>query len=381
MRQRFVFRSQRRAGDLGDHEAGVHPAVIHQEGRQLGQVAVDQQRHAAFGQRADFGNGQGQVIGGKGHRFGVEIAAGQDVVVVAEYQRIVRNRVGFHFQHAGGVADLGQAGTHHLRLAAQAVRVLHLAAVFVRVFDFAVFQQRAVGAGGVDLAGMAAHGVDARIKRGTAALRRFHRHRAGHHGRGEQVFRRKQAFQGKGGGGLRAVQQGQAFFRGQGNRLQTSGQHGFTAMYALAVDEGFALADQHRAHVRQRGQVAGGTDRTLLRNHRVDAVVEQCHQGFDHLTADAGEATRQRVDFQCHHQTHGGIVHRRANASCVRQHDGALQQLQFVRRDAGIGQQAKAGVDAIGGAPFGQHTCHGGGSGVDAGVAAGIQLQLEAGFT
>lgn len=52
VRQRFVFARQCRAGDLGDHEAGVNAAVIDEERWQLGQMAVDQQRHAAFGQRA-----------------------------------------------------------------------------------------------------------------------------------------------------------------------------------------------------------------------------------------------------------------------------------------------------------------------------------------
>jgi hypothetical protein len=75
---------------------------------------------------------------------------------------------------------LVEAGAHHLRLAAQAVRVLHAVVVFqVRAADGAAFQQRAVGRGAIDLPRLAAHGVDARVERAVAAARGIERERAG----------------------------------------------------------------------------------------------------------------------------------------------------------------------------------------------------------
>ena len=65
------------------------------------------------------------VIGGHRHRFGMEVAAGQHVTLFGEHQRVIGDGVGFYLQHLGGTADLRQAGAHHLRLAAQGVRILH----------------------------------------------------------------------------------------------------------------------------------------------------------------------------------------------------------------------------------------------------------------
>ena len=44
---------------------------------------------------------------------------------LGEDQRVVGHRVGLAQQHQRGVAQLVEAGAHHLRLAAQAVRILH----------------------------------------------------------------------------------------------------------------------------------------------------------------------------------------------------------------------------------------------------------------
>ncbi len=119
MGQGLVLGGERRRGDLSDHEAGVDPAIVDQKRRQTGHPRVDQQRHAPLGERADFGDGQRQIIGRKGHRLGVEVTTGDDLLVIGKHQRVVGDRVGFAHQHLGRLTDLGQAGPHHLRLAAQ----------------------------------------------------------------------------------------------------------------------------------------------------------------------------------------------------------------------------------------------------------------------
>ena len=119
MGQRLVLGGERRRGDLGDHEAGIHTAVVDQEGRQARHAGIDQQRHTSLGQRADFGDGQGQVVGGEGHRLGVEVTTGEDLLILGKHQGVVGDRIGLAHQHLGGVADLGQTGPHHLGLTAQ----------------------------------------------------------------------------------------------------------------------------------------------------------------------------------------------------------------------------------------------------------------------
>ena len=77
------------------------------------------------------------------------------------------------------MAQLVEAGADDLRLAAQAVRVLDaVVALQVRAADLAAGEQRAVVARDVDLPGLAAQRVDARIERAVAAARRVDRERA-----------------------------------------------------------------------------------------------------------------------------------------------------------------------------------------------------------
>ena len=72
---------------------------------------------------------------------------------------------------AGGLAQHVEHGAHHLRLAAQAVGVLHaVVADEMRGADGAAGHQRAQRVGRVDLAAMAAQRVDARIERRVGAL-------------------------------------------------------------------------------------------------------------------------------------------------------------------------------------------------------------------
>ncbi len=213
MGQRLVLAGQCRGGHLGDHEAGVHAAIGHQERRQLRHVLVHHQRDAAFAQRADFGDGQGHVVGGHGHRFGVEVAAGNHVAFGGEHQRVVGDGVGFDRQHFGGLTELGQAGAHDLRLATQGVRVLDLLAVLVRVGDFAALaQQIAISGSRVDLAFLATGRVNAGVERRARTQYRFNGQAAQSQGTGEQVLTFEQTAQSERRGHLRAVEQRQAFF-------------------------------------------------------------------------------------------------------------------------------------------------------------------------
>ena len=102
------------------------------------------------------------------------------VVVVGEDQRIVGDAVGLGLERRGGLAQHVERRAHHLRLAAQAVGVLHaLVADEVRGADGAAGHQRAQRVGRLDLAAMAAQRVDARVERRVRAARRVGRQRAG----------------------------------------------------------------------------------------------------------------------------------------------------------------------------------------------------------
>ena len=87
-----------------------------------------------------------------------------------------------------------QNGAHHLRLAAQAVGVLHaVVADEVRRADRAAGHQPAQGIGAVDLAAMPPQRVDARIERRVGALGRLGREHARDQRGAQQIWRLRTA--------------------------------------------------------------------------------------------------------------------------------------------------------------------------------------------
>jgi hypothetical protein len=89
-----------------------------------------------------------------------------------EDERIVGDRIGFDLQRARGVAHEVEAGAHHLRLAAEAVGVLHLAAIGVEAADLAALEQALQQRRDAICPGWPRSFVEARIEGGVGALQR-----------------------------------------------------------------------------------------------------------------------------------------------------------------------------------------------------------------
>ena len=141
MRHLLVLRHQRGGGDFSDHQAGIQSRLLREECRQAeGQRRIDQQRDAALGDRADLADGDRDLVGGEGDRLRVEIAAGHHRAV-GQHQRVVGDGIRFDLQRAGRHAQQIEAGAIHLRLAADAIRVLHALVAFeMAVADFRPLQ-------------------------------------------------------------------------------------------------------------------------------------------------------------------------------------------------------------------------------------------------
>src|SRR5690242_19582298 len=102
----------------------------------------------------------------------MKVAARQRFVSLGEDERIVRDPVGLGSEGGGGVAQKIEAGAHHLRLAAQAIGVLHpLVAGQVRGANGASLKKRPQGRGDFDLPSMAPQSMDARVERRVRAAR------------------------------------------------------------------------------------------------------------------------------------------------------------------------------------------------------------------
>jgi hypothetical protein len=94
-------------------------------GRSKDKGRVDHQRDAALGDGADLGDGERDLVSGEGHRLGVKIAARDDLALGDQHQRIVGDRIGLDFQCLAGKAQQIESRAGDLRLAADAIGILH----------------------------------------------------------------------------------------------------------------------------------------------------------------------------------------------------------------------------------------------------------------
>jgi hypothetical protein len=350
MRERLVLGGERRRGHVRDHESGVEARGRGEEGRQPGDGRVDQQRDAPLGERADLGNREREVVGGERHRLGVEVAARERLPGLREHERIVGDAVRLGEQRRRGIVHHVEARAHDLRLATQAVGVLHLVvAVQVRGADLAALQQPPIGSRAFDLPRVSPQLVDALVEWRVAAHRRIDRERARHHRRGEDILGREEAVQRERGGDLRAVEEREPFLRCEREGREARGCETLRGRHhAIAVAHG-ADAHQGRGHVRERGQVARRADRALRRDARIDARVQQRHHRVDDLGPHSGETAREARHLEQHDEAHHRIVERRADADAMREDQVLLQQLELVGRDVRLRELAEAGVDAVDG--------------------------------
>ena len=181
---------------------------------------------------------------------------------------------------------------------------------------------------GFDLAGMRTQRMHLGTQGTTAPGKRVEGHRRGQIRRGNQVFHARQGQHRRRQHLRRAVVQRQAFLERQANRREADALQGFGPTDALAIDEGFATAEQDNRQVRQRCEVATGTHRALGRNHRDHVAVEQGGQGFECGYPNARVSAQQGIDADCQDRPHDIIRQRLADADRVGDQQVVLQLLE-----------------------------------------------------
>ena len=131
---------------------------------------INHQGHATLSNCADLGNGKGDLIGGKGHRFGVEVPTRNNAPVFFQDQRVIGNRIGFDLKRLPGKAQQIHGGAGDLWLATDAIGVLNAGIAFAVAFaDFRTFHQIAHCTRHIDLAGMSTKSMDFINQRGGRA--------------------------------------------------------------------------------------------------------------------------------------------------------------------------------------------------------------------
>ena len=344
----LVLGHQRRRRHLGDHIARIEPRPRGQERRQPRQCRIDQHRHPPLRDRSDFAQGNGDHVGGKGNRLGMKIPPRQRLVGVGEDQRIVRHAIGLDQQGRRRLAQQVEDRTHHLRLAAQAIGVLHPAVVDqVGGADGRSRHQPAQGIGRRNLPGMTAQRMDSRIERRVGALGGFGRQGAGQQRGGEQSLGLEQSRQRISAAELGPVEQRQPLLGTKHERCEPGIGQRPRGRHCDPPDPDLARADHRRRHMRQRGKVARRADRSLRRDDRGQLLGKHRPQQFDRRHPHPRRALRQARQFQRHHQPSNVGRHRLADPRGMAQHDVALERLQVVVADPDARQFAEAGIDSV----------------------------------
>ena len=340
----LVLADHGRGGVLRNHEAGVQSRVGHQEFGQAAQ-AHDELCHAPFGDVAQFGQGDAQVVVDQREGLAVEVAAGDDEVLIGEDGGIVRHRVDFRQQHRGRVADGILGGAVHLRHAAEGVGVLHV--LLGPGNEFAAFEQAAEVVARLNLSPVRADLLDAVHEGVDASVEGFERQGGDEVGPAREALGLEDGKDAVGRHELRAVQQGQALLAHQADGFPAEFvQHADgLAFPAFVVD--VAHADEGQEEVGQRGQVARRAQRAAVVDDGQDVVVEEVQDALHGDDLHAAVPQRQGMCLEQHHQLDDDGAYFFAHAARMALDEVLLQRAQFVGGDVLVAQRAEARGDAI----------------------------------
>ena len=146
---------------------------------------------------------------------------------------------------------------------------------------------------------------------------------------------------------LRAVQQSQAFLALEADRFPAEFGPDFRGRPDGALAEHFAEPDERQTQVRQRGEVAGGAEGTLLVDDRKDVVVEHVHQALHGDELHAGVAVGEVLDLEEKHQLDDLRTDGFSGAAGVRHHEVVLELRKVFLRNGDVVQGPEAGGDAV----------------------------------
>ena len=213
-------------------------------------------------------------VGRERHRLGVEIAAGQDLALVGEHQRVVGHAVRFALEHRGRRLGAGRGRRPSPGAGSAAVGVLDAIAVQVRPRGSRcrrADRARTWPRPRPGRAGCARGGCGDRTGcrcRRAASVPTAHR-RPGP--RRTAVRACAQAGDRQGGRDLGAVEQRQAFLGAERQRCQADRASASAAGITRPAIADLADADQRQRQMRERRQITRGADRALCRHHRQQA--------------------------------------------------------------------------------------------------------------
>ena len=295
----------------------------------------------------------------------MEIAAGDDLVLLRKDQGIVGNGVDLPAYRVPHIADGVPAGPVDLGGAANGVGILDLVRIQGEGQPAALQQAAQVLRRG-DLPRLPPQGVYLGVKGLPDAVQGLAGHGGGDVRRFGQVPGVIHRLTGDGRHDLGAVDKGQTLLGGQLDGLDAGGSHSLPARQHPALILCLSLAQHHQHHVGQGGQVAAGAQGALLRDNGMDAPVQHSQQRLHGGQTNAGIAPGQGVQPQQHRRPHHPGGQRPAHAAGVGNDKVSLQLGGLLLRHEHRGEFAEPRGQAVYHGLFRQLPVHIGPGGVDA---------------
>ena len=340
-------------GVLGDHEAAVEAGLSDEEAWEAA-FGVDELVGASFADAAEFGEGDGEEVEGHGEGFAVEVAAGDDEVVVGEDDGVVGGGVDLGLDDGGDVGDGVLGCAVDLGCAAEAVGVLDM--VFVAGDDLAALGVVAYGFGGQELAFVGTDEVEGLEEGLDTAVEGVEAEAEDDVGLGAEALCLEDGPDGVGAHELCAVEKGEPFFALEGDGLPTFLGIDFLYVAATTFVVDVAQAEDGGEHeVGEWAEVAAGAEASLLIDDGEDVVVEAVDKPLCGDELDAAVAEGEVLDFEEEHEFddfQGDFV---ADATGVAHDEVFLQLAELFAADGDIAEGAESGGDAIDGLFLGLH--------------------------
>ncbi len=185
------------------------------------------------------------------------------------------------------------------------------------------------------------------VERRVRPERRLDRHRRDHVGRADQ---RGEPFGGERADRehpLGAVHEREPFLRFQRERRQAGSLERTRRGLGSGVGQDLPRPDQREREVRERREIAGGTERSLLGHGRDHVRVQHRHHQVDELGANTRVPEGEDVGAEEEHRPRLGPGERTAHRRGVRTDDPVLQVRRLRWIDPDVRQGAEAGRDAV----------------------------------
>ena len=338
------------SGVLRDHVPAVEPGLVREEGRQpMAAMPIEHAVGTPLRHARDVSDRDGEEVERVADRCAVEVAIALHAAIDG-HDRVVDGRGEFALGNDTAVVERVACGTVDLGRAAQGIGVLHAGVVRACVarHDGRV-AQHAAHVGRTDaLPGVGAEPLQVVGQHLVRAQEGLDGHRGRDVGSGEEHLEVRESQHQHAEHAVGAVDEREPFLLGQLHRREPgrSERVGSRHQRTRAITH-VTLAHQRECDVRQRCEITGAAERSVLAHSRQDPGVHHGGVSLRGRRAHSGASGGEGVQAQQHRRAHHLGLNLRTPTRGVRADERLLQMGPRLRRDVHGGECTEPCRDAV----------------------------------